>query len=331
MKREKMKVQDKIFLVALVVCIVTMFVTASHNTFAVQLKYGSHDGDIEKSNRAVSRGYWTYEEAIADINGVALGNGFTQEYLTSTVIPGHYLTAATIDTLIANGMIPAEYDGQGYDELGITPSLGGKGGGSTTPSTPKGEEKPKAEHKHSYKKEVTKPMTCTENGEITYTCSCGDSYTEQILAPGHDYEETKRVEAVCESDGRIEYTCKECGDIQYETIPSVEHEFVLTEEKKPLCMKDGCKTYTCKNCGEVRQEIIEQEGHLDPQWEVSQENGFFTKGVEKLICSVCGQTLEKREIPAKHNVYLFAGVAGGVLVLAAVVVLIVKAVKKKRK
>lgn len=326
-----MKSKNKIFNLFMVVLIAVSFLAGIQDTSAYEIKYGYYDGWIKKLDHGVAEGYWTYDEALSDINNGAIANGFTLEYLTSTVIPGHYLTAATIDTLIANGMIPAEYDGQGYDELGITPSLGGKGGGSTTPSTPKGEEKPKAEHKHSYKKEVTKPMTCTENGEITYTCSCGDSYTEQILATGHDYEETKRVEAVCEIDGRIEYTCKECGDIQYETIPSVEHEFVLTEEKKPLCMKDGCKTYTCKNCGEVRQEIIAQEGHLDPQWEVSQENGFFTKGVEKLICSVCGQTLEKREIPAKHNVYLFAGVAGGVLVLAAVVVLIVKAVKKKRK
>ena len=331
MKREKTQKRERFFPAVLIFCLAVFIYVGYADTNAYQEKYGCEDGLVDQLNRAITKGYCTYDEAISDINSAAIVNGFTQEYLTSTVIPGHYLTAATIDTLIANGMIPAEYDGQGYDELGITPSLGGKGGGSTTPSTPKGEEKPKAEHKHSYKKEVTKPMTCTENGEITYTCSCGDSYTEQILAPGHDYEETKRVEAVCEIDGRIEYTCKECGDIQYETIPSVEHEFVLTEEKKPLCMKDGCKTYTCKNCGEVRQEIIEQEGHLDPQWEVSQENGFFTKGVEKLICSVCGQTLEKREIPAKHNVYLFAGVAGGVLVLAAVVVLIVKAVKKKRK
>lgn len=38
---------------------------------------------------------------------------------------------------------------------------------------------------HSYTSEVTKEATAAEYGEITYTCSCGDSYTEQIakLAP----------------------------------------------------------------------------------------------------------------------------------------------------
>ena len=41
------------------------------------------------------------------------------------------------------------------------------------------------EHTHSYTSKVTKPATCTENGVKTYTCECGDSYTETIPAAGH--------------------------------------------------------------------------------------------------------------------------------------------------
>ena len=41
------------------------------------------------------------------------------------------------------------------------------------------------EHTHSYTSTVTKPATCTENGVKTYTCECGDSYTETIPATGH--------------------------------------------------------------------------------------------------------------------------------------------------
>ena len=41
------------------------------------------------------------------------------------------------------------------------------------------------EHTHSYTSKVTKPATCTENGVRTYTCECGDSYTETIPATGH--------------------------------------------------------------------------------------------------------------------------------------------------
>ena len=44
-----------------------------------------------------------------------------------------------------------------------------------------------APHSHSYTGEETKEATCTESGLITYTCDCGDSYTEAVEAKGHDF------------------------------------------------------------------------------------------------------------------------------------------------
>ena len=38
------------------------------------------------------------------------------------------------------------------------------------------------DHQHSYTSEVTKEATCTEDGVVTYSCRCGDSYTEAISA-----------------------------------------------------------------------------------------------------------------------------------------------------
>ena len=46
-------------------------------------------------------------------------------------------------------------------------------------------------HTHSYTSTVTKAASCTEAGVRTYTCSCGDSYTEAIPATGHDFDGTK--------------------------------------------------------------------------------------------------------------------------------------------
>lgn len=43
-------------------------------------------------------------------------------------------------------------------------------------------------HKHNYVATVTKEPTCTETGEKTFTCDCGDSYTEEIPAKGHNFE-----------------------------------------------------------------------------------------------------------------------------------------------
>ena len=44
------------------------------------------------------------------------------------------------------------------------------------------------EHTHSYT-EVKVDPTCTENGSISYTCECGDSYNETIDALGHSFSE----------------------------------------------------------------------------------------------------------------------------------------------
>lgn len=53
-------------------------------------------------------------------------------------------------------------------------------------------------HKHNYVAVITKEPTCTEKGEKTYTCDCGDSYTEEIPAKGHHF---------------VDGTCEGCGDV----------------------------------------------------------------------------------------------------------------------
>lgn len=65
------------------------------------------------------------------------------------------------------------------------------------------------DHVHDYTVAITKEPTCTEDGEKTYTCECGDSYTEVIPKLGHNY---------------VDGTCTNCGekdpDYLIETDPS---------------------------------------------------------------------------------------------------------------
>ena len=44
-------------------------------------------------------------------------------------------------------------------------------------------------HVHSYEEEITTTPTCTEKGEKTFTCACGDHYTVPIDPLGHDMGE----------------------------------------------------------------------------------------------------------------------------------------------
>lgn len=54
-------------------------------------------------------------------------------------------------------------------------------------------------HEHEYVEAVTVEATCTESGTATFTCSCGDTYDEDVEAKGHDFGEYV-------SDGNASYT-----------------------------------------------------------------------------------------------------------------------------
>lgn len=64
---------------------------------------------------------------------------------------------------------------------------------------------------HDYKATVTKQPTTTEEGVRTYTCSCGDSYTENIPATGHSYVSKVTKAATTTEEGIMTYTCSKCG------------------------------------------------------------------------------------------------------------------------
>ena len=99
---------------------------------------------------------------------------------------------------------------------------------------------------HSYEAVVTAP-TCTEGGYTTYTCACGDSYiADETAALGHSYQSVT-VDATCEENGSITYTCA-CGDTYTEVISATGHSYeaVVTA---PTCTEGGYTTYTCGTCG----------------------------------------------------------------------------------
>lgn len=66
-------------------------------------------------------------------------------------------------------------------------------------------------HEHSYNGVVTTPATHLATGLMTYTCSCGDSYTETIEKdPTHSYKSAVTA-PTCTEKGFTTYSCA-CGD-----------------------------------------------------------------------------------------------------------------------
>ena len=110
---------------------------------------------------------------------------------------------------------------------------------------------------HNYTSETTKEATCTENGEITYTCSyCGKTYTKEIPATGHDYKGETTKEAACTENGEITYTCDACGDTYTEEIPATGHDYKGETTKEATDTEAGEMTYTCDKCGDSYTEAI---------------------------------------------------------------------------
>lgn len=65
-------------------------------------------------------------------------------------------------------------------------------------------------HKHSYTSKTTRNATCSREGEITYTCSCGSTYKKSIDKLKHTYS-TSIVKATMSANGKYIYTCQKCG------------------------------------------------------------------------------------------------------------------------
>lgn len=79
-------------------------------------------------------------------------------------------------------------------------------------------------HQHDYQLSVAEP-TCTETGSKTYTCACGDAYTETVDALGHIWGEWVVLKEPTYTEwGEEGCTCSRCGET--ESIPI----FCLTKE-----------------------------------------------------------------------------------------------------
>ena len=166
-------------------------------------------------------------------------------------------------------------------------------------------------HECEYVGEQTKAPTCTKDGVMTYTCSCGDSYTEAIpalghtpgdpanceddqfclvcdaildYAPGHSY--TSVVTApTCTTGGYTTYTCTVCGDTYKGNRTSALGHSYKADVTAPDCVNGGYTTYTCSACGDsYKADYTDALGHTA---------GPAADCTHNQTCTVCGVVLVK--------------------------------------
>lgn len=66
-------------------------------------------------------------------------------------------------------------------------------------------------HQHNYTSVITTHPTCTVAGTTTFSCSCGDTYTEPISKLLHKYSDII-TNPTCTNGGYTTHTCSVCGD-----------------------------------------------------------------------------------------------------------------------
>lgn len=153
-------------------------------------------------------------------------------------------------------------------------------------------------HTHSYSESITKAATCVDAGEKTFTCECGDTYTEQIEVTGHNYEAVadSEVSATCTNDGKEADTkCSLCDDvITGAVIPATGHNYesVTGSEAAPTCEADGKKAdEVCTLCGDtINGEAISATGHSYGNYVYNNDAAVGKDGTETAKCSTCGKT-----------------------------------------
>ena len=155
-------------------------------------------------------------------------------------------------------------------------------------------------HEHSYTEEITKQPTCSEEGEKTFTCDCGDTYTETIPAKGHTEVIDKAVPATCTTDGKTEGShCSVCGEVIKEQtlIKATGHKYDDGKiTKQPTCTETGVKTYTCSECGATKTETIKANGHTEVIDKAVPATCTTDGKTEGSHCSVCGEVIKAQTV-----------------------------------
>ena len=99
------------------------------------------------------------------------------------------------------------------------------------------EEPTEPPHEHTYTESITQEATCTEAGEKTFACDCGDTYTETIDAKGHSYGEyVFDNNATYVADGTETAVCI-CGQTVTRTVEGTMLQYTYTDLTKTMYAK----------------------------------------------------------------------------------------------
>lgn len=181
----------------------------------------------------------------------------------------------------------------------------------TEPTHTQPEQEPTVEeisdtHIHEYKITRDDKASCTQEGLVEYTCSCGDSYQVHTDKQNHRY--------LPDSDNPNHFVCSQCGAEYTQAPTQCEHTWMPVYEA-PTCSQPGIRQGICSQCGEILPESVEQipidaSAHQWGEWVTTAAPTDTDPGSQSRVCGLCG-TAETQELPASgHTHQLQTAVSG---------------------
>ena len=162
-------------------------------------------------------------------------------------------------------------------------------------------------HRHEYTSEITTPATHLTEGVKTFTCECGDSYTEAIeKIPEHTYTSKVTKEATHLAEGETSFTC-ECGDTYTEAVAKTpEHTYTSKVTKEATHLAEGETTFTCE-CGDTYTEAIAKTPEHTYTSKVTKEATHLAEGIRTFTCA-CGDSYTEAIAKTKEHSYTASNV-----------------------
>lgn len=185
-------------------------------------------------------------------------------------------------------------------------------------------------HVHEYTAEVERAATCTSNGKMVYTCSCGNNYAEKIDALGHSFVNyLSDGNATCTADGTLTAKCDRCEatDTKADAGSMLDHTYDAyanngddhtkscdcganitephiweeTERVYPTHTEEGSADYACA-CGATKHETLDMLIGCEYNQEVEEyqyvkSNATCTEAAVYYKSCVCGEFSDAEDAP----------------------------------
>ena len=155
---------------------------------------------------------------------------------------------------------------------------------------------------HTYSTIVTEP-TCTDRGFTLYFCACNDFYmADYVEANGHSHSAEISTPATHLTEGLMTFTCA-CGDTYTEAIAKTTEHTYNAVVTAPTCTEKGYTTYTCE-CGDTYiADYVQENGHSYTS-EITTPATHLTEGLMTFTCT-CGDTYTEAIAKTTEHKYTF--------------------------